>query len=76
MQYTEGLNVEFKTSGSDVNKVFGIDRMLFSNLLPPNTNKKRVVYAANCIRSLTEAANAASSATVIFRPLSVRVYFR
>jgi len=28
MQYVEGLNTEFKTSGDDINKVFGIDRML------------------------------------------------
>ena len=27
-QYVEGLNTKFKTSGSDINKVLGIDRML------------------------------------------------
>ncbi|MCL2154229.1 MAG: ShlB/FhaC/HecB family hemolysin secretion/activation protein [Leptospirales bacterium] len=29
MQHIEGLNTEFQTSGDDINKVFGIDRMLF-----------------------------------------------
>jgi hemolysin activation/secretion protein len=27
-QYVEGLNTEFKTSGDDINRVFGVDRML------------------------------------------------
>ncbi|MCL1864228.1 MAG: ShlB/FhaC/HecB family hemolysin secretion/activation protein [Spirochaetes bacterium] len=28
-QYVEGLNTEFKTSGDDINKMLGIDRMVF-----------------------------------------------